>query len=560
MTDNIEKVEVEEKEKTQAEPAPQNVTAEPKTEAKAEEAPAKVAEEPKEAAKPATEPASEAAPKVEAKEEAKPTEPAATATTTTEPKEESSEPAKESSPTEEKPAAGEPVAEKAEATKEEPSEEKKEAKVEPNPLERSVEFKVPKDKVEAEKRKIIQQYGKTVRLDGFRKGKVPYSVLNEMYGPQAYQEALEKTINAELPAVLVPYGAVRVNQPNIQLVPSEDPDAPDFTFKATFEIQPDVELPDFKTLKVTKFECTLTDEDVENTIKVMQQQRTVYTDVDRPAKDGDKVTIDFAGKLNGESFPGGSHDNYSFILGNGQMLPDFEKEIPGMKPGDEKTFTMTFPSNYGNEELSGKDVEFTVKVKEVGDPKVPELDDEFAKAFQVEGGMAALRNDVRENLEREVKSRTLEKTKQSVLNALLAVANFPVPQSVVEDRRQAIVHNQVESLKARGMNVSADSIEPTAYLEQAKTAVKLGYLVNKIVTENGIFATEEQIKALAEDISKSFEDPREVVKWYLTNKDRKNELAGVVTETNAVNWVIDNADTQKQIISFKDLMAQQRVI
>lgn len=432
-------------------------------------------------------------------------------------------------------------------------------KVEPNPLERKVEVSVSRADVEKDVQARLKQYAKKAKFHGFRPGKAPMSMVAATYGYEAEQEALNHlAINAASKALEAGKFEI-VGQPAIYPAEKQDDEAA-IKFEVVFEVFPEVKVPELKDVKVTEYECSLTEEDINKTLEVMRKQRTTYSKVERPAQENDLVTVDFEGKLNGEVFKGGKADNYKFVLGVGQMLPAFEDAVKGMGVGEDKTFPLTFPAEYPSQELAGKEVSFTVKLKAVEEPHLPELDDEFAKSLGItEGGVAKLTADVKENLERELKNRLTNKTKQSVMDALLKASDFPVPHALVEEERQKMIDSQKEMLKARGLTLPEAVFENKELMRDAATnRVRLGLLIQEIIKTKDIKATPEEVKALAEDISKSFEDPEEVVNWYLNDRQRKSELIGVVLENNVVNWALKNADTQKETVKFEDLMAPQQ--
>ena len=446
---------------------------------------------------------------------------------------------------------------KAETAVAEPAKEEA-VKVEPNPLERKVEVSVSRADIEKEVQKRLKQYAKKAKFHGFRPGKAPMSMVAATYGFEAEQEAINQLAVDAASKALQEGKFEIVGQPSIY--PAEKQDEEGLVkFEVAFEVFPEVKVPDLNGVKVTEYECALTEEDVNKTLDVMRKQRTTYSKVERPAQDNDLVTVDFEGKLNGEVFKGGKADNYKFVLGAGQMLPAFEDAIKGMAIGEEKTFPLTFPAEYPSQELAGKEVSFTVKLTGVEEPHLPELNDEFAASLGItEGGVAQLTADVKENLERELKNRLTNKTKQSVMDALLKATEFPVPHALVEEERLKMVEAQKEMLKARGLTLP-DTVfaNKELMLDAATNRVRLGLLIQEIIKAEDIKATPEEVKALATDISKSFEDPEEVINWYLNDPQRKSELIGVVLENNVVNWALKNADTQKETVKFEDLMAAQ---
>jgi trigger factor len=288
----------------------------------------------------------------------------------------------------------------------------------------------------------------------------------------------------------------------------------------------------------------------------MRKQRATFTKVERPAQNTDGVLIDFKGTDNGVAFQGGSAENYKFVLGNGQMLPEFESAILGMSAGETKTFPLTFPENYGAKELAGKQVQFEVTVKQVDEQKLPELDDAFAESLAVKGGVEQLKKDIRANLEREVKARLENRTKQSAMDALQAAADFQIPTQMKEEERQALVKSQLDSLAARGMDVKNITLPPEFMADVAEKRIKLGLEINAIVEQEKLSVSDEEIRALAEEIAQSFEDPQEVVSWYMGDAQRKAELTAVALENAVVKWIQSKAETTTEKLTFEQVMGR----
>lgn len=427
-----------------------------------------------------------------------------------------------------------------------------------NPLLRTIEFSIQRKDVDAAVAKELRKAAKTAKFHGFRPGKAPFAMVEAAYGAEAQYRAInDLAIDAFVKLVEADKLQV-VGTPDI--APSEKgADEEVMNFKATFEVFPEIEVPELKDVEVKQFECTLTEEDFNKTIDIMRKQRVSYEVADRAAADTDRITLNFKGTLDGVAFDGGTAEGYKFVLGAGQMLGEFEEAVRGMKAGEEKTFPLTFPENYGAKELAGKQVQFEVKVTEVAAQVLPELNDAFAESLGItEGGIEKMKADIRENLEREVESRKEGRTKESAMDAILSAATFAVPTAMIEDERQKLVRQLMADMKARGMDVEKFPInEPTIMKDQAEKRVRLGLQINAIVEKEGLTASDEAIKALAENISKSFEDPKEVVDWYLNNPQRKAELAAVALENAVVAWVLSKAKVAKEEVSFDTLMNRQ---
>ena len=448
----------------------------------------------------------------------------------------------------------EKVEEKTEATAA-PAEETKAEEVKPNPLQRTIELTISRKELDARVAKALREKAKKAKFHGFRPGHAPAAMVRAAYGQEIQFDAINTLVSAAF-VEKVQEGKYHVSgYPDIAPTEGAPENEDTMSFTATFEVFPDVEVPDMKDASVTEYECELTDADVEKTLDVMRKQRATFEKADKTA-DGDRVIVDFKGTLDGVAFEGGTAKDYAFALGQGRMLPEFENAIRGMKAGETKTFNLTFPENYPAKNLAGKEVQFEVTLKEVDEEILPALDDKFAKDLGVNDGIDKLKADVKENLQREVTARLEARTKQSAMNALLSVAKFPVPHAAVEEQREALVHDAIENMKAQGINLPNDSIPANAMLDQAEQRVRLGLQISAIVEKEKITSTDEQIKALADNIAKSYEDPKEVVDWYLNNPQHKAELAAVVVENNVVAWILKNAQVKKEPISFENLMGR----
>ena len=437
----------------------------------------------------------------------------------------------------------EKVEEKTEATAA-PAEETKAEEVKPNPLQRTIELTISRKELDARVAKALREKAKKAKFHGFRPGHAPAAMVRAAYGQEIQFDAINALVSAAF-VEKVQEGKYHVSgYPDIAPTEGAPENEDTMSFTATFEVFPDVEVPDMKDASVTEYECELTDADVEKTLDVMRKQRATFEKADKAAADGDRVIVDFKGTLDGVAFEGGTAKDYAFALGQGRMLPEFENAIRGMKAGETKTFNLTFPENYPAKNLAGKEVQFEVTLKEVDEEILPALDDKFAKDLGVNDGIDKLKADVKENLQREVTARLEARTK------------FPVPHAAVEEQREALVHDAIENMKAQGINLPNDSIPANAMLDQAEQRVRLGLQISAIVEKEKITSTDEQIKALADNIAKSYEDPKEVVDWYLNNPQHKAELAAVVVENNVVAWILKNAQVKKEPISFENLMGR----
>ncbi len=425
-----------------------------------------------------------------------------------------------------------------------------------NPLERSLELVVSAADIDAAVEKQLKEFGKNARMPGFRKGHVPAARVRQMYGAEAFDRAVNDLVGAAWVKAAGESGLRIAGYPRIDAVPSEDEG--NMHFKAVFEIFPEVEVPSFEAVELKRYVCPVTDAEVDKTIDVMRRQRAEYNTVERAAQNDDNVVIDFRGTKDGEAFAGGSAEGYSFLLGQGRMLPEFEAAVLGLSAGEKKTFPLTFPADYGVKDLEGQTVEFEVTMKEVKEPKYPEVDEEFARSLGVEGGVEAMRAEIRNNLEREVKARLELRTKSEVLEAVANTVKFAVPTALVNDEAENLSQQMLRDLQARGIDTKKIPQMPIeTFKAQAERRVRLGLFVDALIRQENVGGTDEQVKALADEIAASYENPAEVAEYFLKDAARAANLKSQATETNVTEWILNHAKTTEETVDFDQLMAGQ---
>ncbi|GAA5233679.1 trigger factor [Verticiella sediminum] len=423
-------------------------------------------------------------------------------------------------------------------------------------LERRVELAVTLADVEKEVQAQLKKAQRNARAPGFRPGKVPMSMLERTHAPGIRMDvingkvgdAFEKAVND---ANLRVAGMPRVEPKD------EEAQSDAITFVATFEVYPEVELPDLSALDVERAHTEVGDAEIERTVDILRKQRTRFEPrAGRAAEDNDRVTLDFAGKIDGVAFEGGTAEGFSFVLGQGRMLPEFEEATRGLKAGESKTFPLKFPDDYGSPDVAGKTAEFEVTIKEVAEGVLPEVDAEFAKSLgQAEGDVEKLRADIRANLEREIANRSQARTKASVMNALAEAAKFDVPKALVEKDAQDRVQAAREELRQRGVPNADDMPIPTdAFAPESERRVRLGLIVSELVRKENLQAKPDQVRAKIEEFAKNYEQPAEVVRYYLSDRSRLAEVEAVVLEDNVVQHVLDKAKVTDKDVPFDELM------
>jgi trigger factor len=348
--------------------------------------------------------------------------------------------------------------------------------------------------------------------------------------------------------------------------PKTDASEGAYAFDATFEVYPEVTLGDISTAEIERTTTTISEAEIDRTLDILRKQRVHFHargeagehgdgGADAAAKDGDRVTVDFVGKIDGVAFQGGSAEDFAFVLGEGRMLPEFEKAAQGLKVGEAREFDLKFPDDYHGKEVAGKTAQFTITMKKVEWPHLPEIDGEFAKSLGIaDGDLVKMRAEIKENLEREAKRRTQAIVKNQVMDALLKIAELDVPKALIEQDQERLVEMARQDLMQRGVPNAKDAPIPAEmFKDQAERRVKLGLVLAEVVKENGLEAKPEQIKAEIEEFAKSYEDPKEVVRWYYSNKQRLGEMEAFVVESNVVEFVLSKAKVTDKEVSFEEL-------
>jgi trigger factor len=340
-----------------------------------------------------------------------------------------------------------------------------------------------------------------------------------------------------------------------RIEPKEGSDGKQLAFSATFEIYPEVKLGDLGAVKIQRAVHPVEEADVEHTLEILRKQRQTWESAAAASHTGDRVSVDFVGRIEGVEFPGGKGAGMVVVLGEGRMLPDFESGLTGVTAGEQKTFPVSFPADYAGKEVAGKTAEFEVTVLKVEEPKIPELGPDFAKALGVaDGDIAKMRAEVRSNVELEVKKRVESDIKQKVMQALIDSATLDLPKSLVELELQRMVQQTRAELEARGVKLEKLPIDPQALEERARRRVTLGLVVGELVKEHALAAKPEQVRALVTSHAQTYEQPFEVVKWVYSDPQRLSEFEGLAVEENVVTWVLERAKVEDQEISFEALM------
>ncbi|MFX1680606.1 trigger factor [Mitsuaria sp. CC2] len=424
-------------------------------------------------------------------------------------------------------------------------------------LERRITLTLAATVINSEVESRLKKLARTVKADGFRPGKVPMSFVQQRYGMQVQYEVVNDKLGEAFSAAA---NEAKLRVAGMPSIAQKDEAAEgELAFDATFEVYPEVKIADLADAEIERVSAEVTEEAIDKTVEILRKQRRSFAqrgaaDV---AADGDRVTIDFEGKIDGEPFAGGKADGFQFLLGEGQMLEAFEKAVRGMKAGESKTFPLAFPEDYHGKDVAGKEADFLVTVKKIEAQHLPDVNESFAKALGIkEGTVEALRADIKKNLEREVKFRVLAKNKGAAMDALVGKAELDVPKSLIAGEAERMVANAREDLKKRGIK-DADKAPIPAELfnDQAEKRVRLGLVVAELVRSQNLQAKPEQLQAHIEEISQSYEKPAEVVRWYLSDRERMAEVEAVVIENNVTDFILGKAKITDKQLPFDELMA-----
>jgi trigger factor len=425
-------------------------------------------------------------------------------------------------------------------------------------LERKMTLTLPVSAIQSEVDSRLKRMARTVKMDGFRPGKVPMNVVAQRYGYSVHYEVMNDKVGEAFSQAANEAKLRVAGQPRI----SEKEGAPEgeLAFDAIFEVYPEVKIGDLANAEVEKLTSEVSDEAIDKTVDILRKQRRTFAQraMDAAAQDGDRATIDFEGKIDGETFAGGKAEAFQFLVGEGQMLKEFEDAVRGMKSGESKTFPLNFPADYHGKDVAGKQADFMVTVKKIEAAHLPEVNEALAKSLGIaDATVEGLRADIKKNLEREVKFRLLARNKNAVMDALVANSELDVPQAIVQAELERMVEGARADLKQRGIK-DADKapIPDDIFRPQAEKRVRLGLVVAELTRANKLFPTSEQIKAHVQELASSYEKPEDVVRWYFGDEKRMAEVESVVIENNVTDFVMGKAKVVEKAVAFDELMAQ----
>lgn len=435
-------------------------------------------------------------------------------------------------------------------------------------LERRLTITVPLADVQAEVEKRLKVRARSAKAPGFRPGKVPMKMVAAQYGYQVETEVLNDKVGRAFGEAAAEHQLRVAGMPNIEPKTSDDAEAGVVSFDATFEIYPELSIADLATAEVVQVKTEVSDVEIDKTIEILRKQRVHYHvkgqagehgDGGAPeAQNGDRATLNFVGTIDGVEFQGGKAEAFAFVLGEGRMLPEFEAATLGMKLGESKVFSMTFPADYHGKDVAGKVAEFTIDLVNLEWAHLPPIDADFSRSLGVEDGdLAKMRTDIKENLEREVGGRVKAQTKNSVMDALIKISEFDVPKVLIAQDAERLAEMTRQDMEQRGMNVKDMPFPLEMFNVQAERRVRLGLILADLVKAHELKATFEQVEAQVADFAKSYEDPKQVMRYYFNDRNRLAEVEALVLEENVVNYVLSKAKVTDKMVSFDELMGNQ---
>lgn len=430
-------------------------------------------------------------------------------------------------------------------------------------LERRITISFPLTDVRTEVEKRLKVQARTAKAPGFRPGKVPLKMVAAQYGYQIESEVLNDKVGRAFNDAANENNLRVAGFPNI--VPKEEAAEGQLAFDATFEVYPEVAIGDLTAVEIETVQADVSEAEIDKTIDILRKQRVHFHtkgeagehgDGGEPiAANGDRVTVDFVGAIDGVEFPGGKAEGYAFVLGEGRMLPEFEAATLGLKVGESKTFPLSFPEDYHGKDVAGKTASFTITLQKLEWAHLPEVDAEFAKSLGVaDGDLAKMREDIKVNLQREVAGRVKARNKEAVMDALIKVAELDVPKTLIAQDSERLAEMTRQDMAQRGMNVKDVPFPAELFAEKAERRVRLGLILSQLVGDNNLQATPEQVKAQIEDFAQSYEDPREVLKYYYSDRRRLGEIEALVLEENVVTYVLGLSKVTTKAVAFDELM------
>ena len=420
-------------------------------------------------------------------------------------------------------------------------------------LERKMTITLPAQEIEQELNKRLSKLRKTAKLPGFRPGKIPASVIDKKFGGDVLNEIAGEMINRSYLDALTEQKIEPATRPSIE--PKDIARGQDIEYTATFDVFPSVDRTDLSGISIEKQVCEIADQDIDNTIDTIRKQRLNWNEADNAAEEGNRVTINFNGTVDGEAFEGGEANDYPVVIGEGMLLKDFETGMIGMKSGETKTIDVTFPDDYPAENLKGKTAQFEITINKTEQSQLPEVNEEFVKSLGIEDGTAeSFRNQVKENMQREVDNRVRMSVRENVFKALSENNEVELPGQLVNDEADLIRQANAEQMKKQGLDSSQVNIGDEEVTEEAAKRVKLSMIVREVISANEIKLDKDMLRDKLNDMAQTYEDKDAFVRWYMQDQQRMQQLESTVLEEVVVEKLLQTADVAEKQVSFSELM------
>ncbi|MEC8332372.1 MAG: trigger factor, partial [Pseudomonadota bacterium] len=419
-------------------------------------------------------------------------------------------------------------------------------------LERKLTIAIPVDRVDTAVNARLQEAAQTIRLNGFRQGKVPLKVVKNKFGKGVRQEVVGELMNQTYFEAIAQESLKPAGQPRIE--PTSIDEGKDVEFVAVFEVYPEIELPNFAAIKAERLVAEVSENDIDEMIETLRKQRQTWVPVERAAADGDMVNIDYVGKKGGEEFQGGKAAGQNLVLGSERMIPGFENGVIGKVAGDEFSLQLKFPDEYHSEELAGAEVEFELKLNTVSEQSLPEVNEDFFKSFGVEeGGIEAFREEVTNNMQREMKTASRNKLKTTLIDALISDMEVTIPAALMSNEINQLKHQTVQQMGG-GQGFDPQNMPDDLFKEQAKRRVTLGLVLGEVISQQNIQADAGKVRAAVEELAATYESPEEVVKWYYSNEEQLKGIESSVLEDEVFDYIIEQAEVSDKEVSYQEVI------
>ncbi len=417
-------------------------------------------------------------------------------------------------------------------------------------LERRMRVELPAERIDQEVDSRLKSVGRTAKIKGFRPGKVPPKVVRQKYGKQIREEVLSELMQKSYTAAVMQEKLNPAGGPQIE--PDANSDSKNFAYTATFEVMPEVKLKNLGKIKIETPDVTIGKKDIDDMMLKLRQQKATWAEVDRKSADGDRVVVDFEGTLKGEAFPGGTGTEVPVVLGQGQMLPDFEKGLTGVAAGDEKSFKVKFPKDYHAEDLAGKKVDFAIKTHRIEEQILPPVDDKLAELFEVtEGGIDKFIEDVKENMNREAEAKVKNDVREQIMNGLADTNPIDIPNTLKDKEMHSLQH---EAMQRMGIEDHDQAPPRENFAEAADKRVRLGLLLSQVISDQKLVVDAKMVRARVEEMCASYESSAEMVEAYMSNPQIVQQVEPMILEQQAIDWLAENGKSTTKKVAFREYM------